>query len=43
MTYKDAKKKFQECLHIAFVQNIANNIDGVYDISPQLDFEAMLF
>ena len=29
MTYEDAKKKFQECLHIAVVQNIANNIDGV--------------
>ena len=42
MTYEDAKKKFQECLHIAVVQNIANNIDGVYGISPQLDFEGQL-
>ena len=41
-TYKDAKKKFQEYLHIAVVQNIASNIDGVYGISPQLDFEGQL-
>ena len=42
ISYEDAKKKFPECLHIAVVQNIADSIDGIYGISPQLDFEGQL-
>ena len=43
-TYDEAMKNFPECLHITVVRNIAEeNIDGMHGISPQLDFEGLLY
>ena len=43
-TYDEAMKNFPECLHITIVRNTAEeNIDGMYGISPQLDFEGLLY
>ena len=38
-TYEESSKHFSDCIHIAVVRNIAEDLDGMYGISAQHDFE----